>query len=130
MKVVLFDGFCNLCNGFVNWVIDHDKSGKLKFASLQSEYGKNVIDQFHLREKYMETIVYLDDSKVYILSEAVLRILKQTGGIYASTYYLIIIPTFIRNWVYKLISNYRYSWFGKRNDCRVPTSEIIDRFVK
>lgn len=126
----MFDGFCNLCNGFVNWVIDHDKSGKLKFASLQSEYGKNVIDQFHLREKYMETIVYLDDSKVYILSEAVLRILKQTGGIYASTYYLIIIPTFIRNWVYKLISNYRYSWFGKRNDCRVPTSEIIDRFVK
>jgi len=76
MEVILFDGVCNLCNGAVNWVIKRDTQNKFKFSSLQSEYGKQLINRFQLSSDYLNTIVLLDNDQVYLRSEAVLRILR------------------------------------------------------
>ncbi|MBL0308604.1 MAG: DUF393 domain-containing protein [Bacteroidetes bacterium] len=130
VKVVLFDGVCNLCNGYVNWVIDHDKSRQVKFASLQSGYGQAVIERFNIHDQYLNTIIYLDGDKIYFRSEAVLRTLKQMGGIYSLAFGFMIIPAFLRNWVYNTVAKYRYRWFGEREVCRIPTPELKDRFVE
>lgn len=129
MLVVLFDGVCNLCNSSVNWIIDHDKEGKFKFASLQSVYGQNVVKQFNLTGEYMDTVLLLDGDKLYKRSEAVLRIAKHIGGIYSLAYVFIIVPAFIRNFFYNFVARNRYRWFGKQDACRIPTPELKAKFL-
>lgn len=130
MYVVLFDGVCNLCNASVNWIIDHDKKQVFRFASLQSDYGKKIVERFQVTNNYMDTVLLLESDKLYMRSEAVLRILKNIGGIYALLYLFIIIPAFIRNFFYNLIAKNRYRWFGKRANCRIPTPELKTRFLE
>lgn len=129
MKVVLFDGVCNLCNSSINWLIDRDSAAQLKFSSLQSAYGQSVLHRFHIHHQQLETIIYLDEEKIYFRSEAVLRILKQLGGIYAWAFAFMLVPRFLRDGVYNIIATYRYRWFGKRNICRIPESGMKDRFI-
>jgi predicted DCC family thiol-disulfide oxidoreductase YuxK len=129
MKVILFDGVCNLCNGLVNWIIDHDKYRRFKFASLQSDYGKQVVEKCGLGTQYMDTVVLVDEEKFFLRSDAVLRIFKYLPGVYQALYFLIFIPAFIRNFFYNIVAGNRYRWFGKRDVCRVPTPELKDRFI-
>jgi predicted DCC family thiol-disulfide oxidoreductase YuxK len=130
MQVVLFDGVCNLCNGYVNWLIDHDKNNLFKFASLQSNAGKKLVNQLGLQGNYLDTIVLYDNGKGYTHSTAVLRILKQLNGIYSLAVIFFIVPAYIRNKVYNMVARNRYKWFGKRDTCRVPTPELKNRFLE
>ncbi|WP_341227584.1 DCC1-like thiol-disulfide oxidoreductase family protein [uncultured Arcticibacterium sp.] len=126
MNVVLFDGVCNLCNGFVNFIIDHDKDNKFKFASLQSRFAQDLIgDKF----SDMSTVVYYDGNKFYEKSEAVLEIAKQLP-ILRWVAVFSIIPKFVRDGVYMFISRNRYSIFGKSETCRVPTPELKEKFLE
>lgn len=129
MKVILFDGVCNLCNSSVNWIIDHDKHNTFKFASLQSDYGKSVVQKYNLQGSYLDTILLVDEDKIFSRSGAVLRIAKYLGSIYQLAYAFIIIPPFIRNAVYNFIAQNRYRWFGKRDSCRMPTPELKNKFL-
>lgn len=129
MMVILFDGVCNLCNASVNWIIDHDKKNVFQFASLQSDYGKSIVEQYNITGNYMDTVVLLEDNKVYLRSEAALRVLKHLGGIYSIPYTFIIVPAFLRNFVYNLIAKNRYKWFGKQDTCRIPTSALKAKFL-
>lgn len=129
MQVVLFDGVCNLCNGYVNWLIDRDKQHLFKFASLQSDAGKKLVAELGLHGNYMDTIVLYKNGKGYTHSTAVLQIVSQLGGLYRLTLLLYIFPAFIRNAVYNLVARNRYNWFGKRDTCRIPTPELKARFL-
>ncbi|HLP20695.1 MAG TPA: DCC1-like thiol-disulfide oxidoreductase family protein [Chitinophagales bacterium] len=130
MRVILFDGVCNLCNGYVNWMIDHDKKEQFKFASLQSEYGRQKVAELELQGDYMNTIVYYDNGKGYTHSSAVLRILKQLGGLYSLMSIFLLVPPFMRNFFYNLVARNRYKWFGKRETCRIPTPALKARFLE
>lgn len=130
MEVILFDGVCNLCNNTVNWIISHDKKNRFKFASLQSDYGRHVIEQFNITAHYPDTIVLLDNDKVYLRSVAVLRILKDLGGFYNLVHIFIIIPSPVLDFFYNIVAKYRYSWFGKRTVCRVPEASLKQKFIE
>lgn len=130
MRVILFDGVCNLCNGYVNWMIDHDLKNQFKFASLQSDYGQQKVAELGLQGDYLNTIVYYENGRGYTHSSAVLRILKQLGGIYSLLSIFLLVPPFIRNFVYNLVARNRYNWFGKRESCRIPTPELKARFLE
>jgi|SRR5690554_1474587 predicted DCC family thiol-disulfide oxidoreductase YuxK len=127
--IVLFDGVCNLCNGFINWVIDRDTKNRFLFASLQSEVAKERLNEFGLNKQYLESIVAIKNDKLYKNSRAVLEIALSLKGIYSLLYVFIIIPTFIRDWIYKIIAKNRYKWFGVSDTCRIPTDDIKDRFL-
>jgi predicted DCC family thiol-disulfide oxidoreductase YuxK len=129
MKVILFDGVCNLCNGWVNRVIDADKQNQFKFASLQSNYGVKAVERLGLGADYLNTIIFYDNGKVYLRSNAVLQIARSLGGVYSLALILLIIPQFIRDFVYNLVANNRYRWFGKMDACRVPTPELKSKFL-
>lgn len=130
MQVILFDGVCNLCNGAVNWIIKRDKQNKFKFASLQSVFGRQTIARYNLGEDYLNTIVFLDNEKVYLRAEAVLRILKGLGGFYSLLYIFNALPSPILNFFYNIVARYRYRWFGKRDTCRVPTESEKAKFLE
>jgi predicted DCC family thiol-disulfide oxidoreductase YuxK len=124
MKVILFDGVCNLCNSAVNWIIDHDKKNLFHFSSLQSTYGKEIVARSGIQGDYLNTIILADGEKLYFRSTAVLKILKDLGGINALAYIFIIVPPFIRNFFYNIVARNRYRWFGKRAECRLPSIKV------
>ncbi len=129
MGVVLFDGVCNLCNSSVNWIIDHDKKNEFRFASLQSEYGQRMVQQYNISGNYMDTVVLIKNNRAYLRSAAVLQVLKGIGGIYSLALVFYIFPAFIRDVVYNFIAKNRYRWFGKQESCRIPTPELKAKFI-
>ena len=127
--ILLFDGVCNLCNGFVQFIIKRDKNAKFKFASLQSEIGQEYLKQHHLETEVFESFVYLKNDKFYQKSTAALTLFKDLGGAWVLMYVLIIFPRFIRDFFYNLIARNRYKMFGKRESCMLPSPELKNRFL-
>jgi len=128
-KIVLFDGVCNLCNGFVRFIIRRDQNARISFAPIQSPFGQSLYKKFILPAENIDSVIYIVDNKHYLRSSAVLHILKELRGGWGLFYGLIIIPRFIRDFFYNLIARRRYIFFGKRETCMVPLPEIQNRFL-
>jgi predicted DCC family thiol-disulfide oxidoreductase YuxK len=127
--ILLFDGVCNLCNGLVLFIIKRDKAARFKFASLQSESGQQWLNQFGLSNYELKSLVLIVGDKSYLKSTAVLKILKELGGLWRTFYIFIIIPRPVRDFVYDLVARSRYKIFGKRDVCMIPTSDLEKRFL-
>ena len=125
--VILFDGVCNFCNSSVNFIIEHDKKGYFKFAPLQSEIGKTLVDKFGLND--VDSIILVEDGKAYTHSTAALKFIKHLDGIWSWAYIFVVIPRPIRDFFYKLFAKNRYRLFGKKEVCMMPTPEIRSRFL-
>ena len=127
--IILFDGVCNLCNSSVQTVIRHDASGKFLFASLQSAEGQKLLQQYQLPLNNLSSFVLLQNGKAYTKSTGALKVAGQLTGWWKLLYVFMIVPPFIRDAVYTWISNNRYKWFGKQNECMIPTPELKARFL-
>lgn len=129
-SIVLFDGVCNLCNASVLRIIRHDPKQHFLFASLQSAEGKDILAQYRLSTSVLpESIVLIENGKTYQYSSAILRIAHKLNGFYPLLFVLMIIPNFLRDAVYKYIACHRYQWYGKRNECMIPTPKLKMRFL-
>ena len=127
MKIMFFDGECNLCNGFVDWLVRTDKAGKMKIASLQGETAKEL--GIAGQSSGLNTVVYLRDGVRFERSTAVLEILRDLGGAWKLASIFFILPRFLRDAIYALIARNRYRLFGRRDTCRLPTPEERQRFL-
>lgn len=128
-KIVLFDGVCNFCQSSVQFIIKHESNQELKFASLQSEFGKSIIQQYQI-PKNIDSIVFIENQKAYIKSDAALKISTYFKFPFNLLIIFKIVPTFIRNKVYDYIAKNRYAWFGKQDACMLPNAEIRNRFIE
>jgi predicted DCC family thiol-disulfide oxidoreductase YuxK len=128
-STILFDGVCNLCNGFVNFIIVRDKANRFRFGSLQSPAVVDLLRQHNFSSDDLSTVVLLEGNKLYYQSTAVLKILKQLGGAWVLLYGFIIIPKPVRDFFYNLIAKNRYKLFGRQDACMVPTPELKAKFV-
>jgi predicted DCC family thiol-disulfide oxidoreductase YuxK len=128
-QILFFDGFCNLCTGSVQFIIKRDKKNKLQFASLQSEAGQQMLQKFGLPTQELNSLIFVDDNIIYQKSTGALRIAKYLSGAWPLAYGLTIIPAFIRNAVYNWVAKNRYKWFGKKNECWLPTPELNKKFI-
>ena len=128
--VVLFDGVCNFCNNFVNFVLKNDEKELFRFAPLQSDAGRKLLLQYGLNPDELSSSVLIADGKTYFRSEAGLRILKLLGNGWQLFYPLIWVPKFISDGIfYRLIAKNRYRWFGRRSECMVPKAAWRTRFL-
>lgn len=127
---VLFDGVCNLCNGFVQFIIRHDKKKKFKFASLQSKFSQQYLLETNQSTTQFTSFIYLRNGKELKQSTAALYVLKDLQSFISLLFILIIIPPFIRNYVYNIVAKNRYKWFGKREACMVPNENLKARFLE
>jgi predicted DCC family thiol-disulfide oxidoreductase YuxK len=128
-NILLFDGECNLCNSTVQWIIAHNKKQNILFASLQSEVGKALLLQYNIKANYIDSVVYIENQKAYLKSNAVLSLTKHLDGVYKALYILKIIPGFISDFFYKHFAKRRYKWFGTTDTCWVMTPELKSRFL-
>ncbi|MBS4033578.1 MAG: DUF393 domain-containing protein [Ignavibacterium sp.] len=129
-KIILFDGVCNFCNFWVNYVIDHDEKDFFRFASLQSEFGQSTLSKLNLAENDFDTFVLIESKKFYIRSTAALKVVKDISGWLKILYPFIILPVFIRDSVYNLIAKNRYKIFGKSEFCRIPSETEKSKFIE
>ncbi|RYF87721.1 MAG: thiol-disulfide oxidoreductase DCC family protein [Chitinophagaceae bacterium] len=127
--IILFDGVCNLCNGSVQYVIKHDKAARFKFASLQSEAGQKLLLQHKLPVTDYNSFILVENGKIYTKSTAALMVAQQLDGVVKILYVFRIIPAFIRDAVYNFVAQNRYRFFGKKNQCMIPSPSLRNRFL-
>lgn len=127
--IILFDGVCNLCNSSVDFVIKHDKKNRFLFTSLQSEAGKNILKKYSLPADDLTSFVLVQEGKAYTKSTAALKVLKQLSSFVSIFYLFMVLPKFIRDAMYNRLADNRYKWFGKKEECMIPTPELKARFL-
>jgi predicted DCC family thiol-disulfide oxidoreductase YuxK len=128
-RIILFDGVCNFCNASINFVMDHDPKYQFKFAALQSDFAKEKLAKAGLSTNDFDSVVLIEGDKVYTRSTAALRIARLLSGAWPLMYGFVIVPPFIRNAIYDLVARNRYRWFGKSENCRLPSPEERARFI-
>jgi predicted DCC family thiol-disulfide oxidoreductase YuxK len=125
---VFFDGYCVLCNGFVDYLLQNDTKKKLHFASLQGETAKKKLAPSYLHE--VDTVIFIDNNQdIFIKSAAVIAILKTLGGLWKLISLFSYVPVSLRDNIYDFVARKRYGWFGKRDQCRLPKEEEKDRIL-
>ncbi len=127
-EILLFDGVCNLCHGFVQFVITRDAKAVYSFASLQSDLGQQLLQQFQLEED-LKSVILISGNKAYTKSDVPLMVGQTLGGVWSIARLGWIIPKFLRDAVYSLIANNRYKLFGKTEACMLPRPEWKKRFL-
>lgn len=127
--IVFFDGVCNLCNAGVDFILRHERYPALRFAPLQSHAAGRHLGPRGVDPSRLESIVLLEDDRVYERSEAALRIARHLRAPWSGLSVLSILPVRLRDWLYDLVARNRYRWFGRRNACRLPTPELAARFL-
>lgn len=115
--IVFFDGTCNLCNGFVDYLIQ--RNPPFSFAPLQGPTAEKVLPD-HLKHG-LSTVVYFRKGEFLTQSEAVTYIFQDLGGHIGLLFLMRILPRAFTDFVYRFISKRRYRLFGKRESCRLPT---------
>jgi predicted DCC family thiol-disulfide oxidoreductase YuxK len=127
--VLLFDGVCNLCNDYVQFVLERDDAETIRFGSLQSEAGSDLLKGCGLPHDYTDSLVLVEGSEHYTRSSAVLRVCHHLGGPYRLLSVFRIVPKVVRDAVYEQVAARRYDWFGKKNQCMIPSPGVQSRFV-
>ena len=127
--IVLFDGVCNYCNSMVNFIIRQDKKKKFRFAALQSEAGQQLLKENDLPSGNFDSFILISQQKIYQRSSAALRLYNQLPWYWKWTQLFWIFPRIFRDWVYGIIAKNRYRWFGKKDQCMIPTQEVKERFL-
>lgn len=128
-KVVLFDGVCNFCESSVQFILRHDKTGSLRFASLQSEIGQQLLTAYGISHE-LQSVVFVESGKAYTKSAAAFRIAHYFGGWWKLLLVFSILPAFITDFGYDIIAKNRYRWFGKKDACMIPSADIRSRFLE
>jgi len=127
MKIIFFDGYCGLCNGFVDFILKFDKNAVFKFSPLQSEFAKTKLNQSDVED--LKSVVVIINDKTYRKAEAALKALAELGWPWKILLIFSLLPEKVLNLFYDLIAANRYRIFGKRETCRLPTPEERQRFI-
>lgn len=129
-KIILFDGVCNLCNSSVQYVIKRDKGNVYRFAALQSEIGKKLVEERGIDTSQVDSIILIEPGVAYYTkSTAALKIAQSFGGVWQVVSVFEWIPEKIRDWVYDYIAQNRYKWYGRKDACMIPTPELKSKFL-
>lgn len=129
-KLILFDGVCNLCNGAIQFIIKNDKKDVFRYAALQSDIGKKLVEERNIDTEKVDSILLIEPGVAYYdKSDAALQIGKHLKGYRSISSILYLIPSRLRNFVYDFIARNRYKWYGKREECMIPTPELKAKFL-
>jgi len=129
-KIILFDGVCNLCNGAIQFMIKRDKQDVFRYTALQSDTAQKLIEERGIDTEKIDSIILIDPGVAYyIKSDAALEIGKHLRGYRTISSLLLGIPRGIRNFAYDFIARSRYDWFGKKQECMIPTPELKAKFL-
>jgi predicted DCC family thiol-disulfide oxidoreductase YuxK len=129
-KIILFDGLCNLCDASVQFLIKKDTKDVFRFVSLQSKLGKELLSKLPIAIQQTDSIIlYESETLFYYKSKAIFQIIQSLGGIFNCLLIFKLLPTYFTDILYDCVAKNRYHWFGKKEQCLVPTKEIQSKFL-
>ena len=127
--IVLFDGVCHLCDGAVRFILKRERAAELKFAPLQSDSGKSLLQKYGYSPNYLDGLILIEKNRAHDRSCACLRIARKLNFPWNLLFPLLIIPKALRDFIYGMIASARYRWFGKKESCSLPQGEDQARFL-
>ncbi len=130
MPILLFDGHCNLCNGWVQFIVKRNTTKSISFASLQSKAGSELLAEHNIKQNYIDSLVFIEEERFSVSSTAALRTLSYLSTWESHLKLLLILPRPLRDLIYRFVARYRYKWFGRREQCMLPTAELKERFLQ
>ena len=130
-KIILFDGVCNLCEASVQYVIKHDKKDIFRFVALQSDLGQKILNHIGINPAHIDSIVLYQPGVAYFYkSTAAIEIAKGLSGIFSVASVFRILPSGLRDTIYDYVAANRYKWYGKKDNCLLPTPELMSKFLE
>ena len=130
-KIILFDGVCNLCETSVQYVIKHDKKDIFRFVALQSDLGQKILNHIGINPAHIDSIVLYQPGVAYFYkSTAAIEIAKGLSGIFSVASVFRILPSGLRDTIYDYVATNRYKWYGKKESCLLPTTELMSKFLE
>lgn len=130
VKIILFDGVCNLCDQSVQFIIKRDVKKQFRYASLDSDLGKKLLSERGIDRSKIDSIVLIDpNTAYYVKSSAALEISKQLKGWPTILQVFLIFPSWMRDPIYDFIAKNRYRWFGKKDACMIPDPSFKSLFL-
>ncbi|HUH25146.1 MAG TPA: DCC1-like thiol-disulfide oxidoreductase family protein [Flavobacterium sp.] len=128
-QLILFDGVCNFCDQTVQKIIKADVKNLFVFTSLQSQLGQEIIQYLGISKSTDSIVLYQPGYAYYTQSDAILQIAKQLNGWYPLLQIGKIVPKKLRDIAYQNFAKNRYKWFGKKEECPIPSIEIRTKFL-
>ena len=129
LPILLFDGHCNFCNAWVRLIVNRDNAKKILFAPLQSPVGRKMLEEHQIDVNYTDSLVFFEEEGFSVSSTAALRIFSYLDGWERHLQFLAILPRHFRDAIYHFMAKYRYKWFGRSEQCMIPTPELRERFL-
>lgn len=128
-KIILFDGVCNLCESSVQFIIKHDSKDVFRFASLQSEIGQQIKEYIGVSQQNLDSIIlYVPGEAYYLKAEAAMQIAKELNSWHKIIGYLSFTGK-LGNFIYDYVASNRYKWYGKKDQCMLPSTELLNKFL-
>ena len=127
--IVVFDGQCLLCNGWVRFLLRHDRRGVFRFASIQGEAGAALLARAGLRVDGLQTLLLVDGQRTWQHTAAIIRILHALGWPWRAAWLAWPVPSPLRDALYRWGARNRYRVFGRTDECLLPEPVHARRFL-
>ncbi|ADV09949.1 thiol-disulfide oxidoreductase DCC family protein [Mesorhizobium ciceri] len=127
--LIVFDGVCVLCSGFVRMVVRLDRQGRFRFATAQSPFGEALFRKHGLRTDSYETNLVLIDGVAFTRLDSFVAVMAELGWPWRAAKALLLLPRPLRGWLYDRIARNRYALFGRKDACDIPSPELRKRFL-
>lgn len=128
--IVVFDGQCLLCNGWVQFLLRHDQSQRIRFASIQSAVGQQLLARAGLRVEGLQTLLVIDGERSWQHTAAILRVLHALGWPWRLAWVGWLVPAPLRDALYRWVARNRYRIWGRSATCMLPAPEHRARFLE
>ena len=128
--VIVFDGVCVLCNGWVRFLLRHDHARRYRFAAMQSDAGRALLARHGLDPRDPASFLLIEGERAWTDSDAIRRVLAGLGGPWQFAHALAAVPRVVRDPLYRALARHRYRLFGRHADCLLPSAEARDRFLE
>ncbi|MFD1066794.1 thiol-disulfide oxidoreductase DCC family protein [Oceanobacillus locisalsi] len=129
VKIIVFDGECNVCDSFVQFILEKDKENQFLFTSLQSEAGEFIRKKYRVPDD-LDSVLFIDGEKICLKSDAALNVLQKLPLPWKILTAGKVLPYVIRDTLYDFVARNRHKWFGKKQSCRLPTPQERKQFVE
>lgn len=135
--LIFYDGQCGLCDRVVHWILKHDLSEQFDFAPLNGVTAAKKIPynslKLNVNSSNEDTLVLIenyqsDSPQIYILGKAAFRICWLLGGVWKVLGSLAFLPSWMYNWIYRLVAKNRQSLFSMEQ-CQLHKHEFKNRFL-
>ncbi len=127
--IVVFDGECLLCNGWVQFLLRHDRAQRIRFASIQSTAGQQLLAQAGLQVDGLQTLLVIDGGRSWQHTAAILRVLHALGWPWRLAWVVWLVPAPLRDMLYRWVARNRYRIWGRSDTCMVPSPQTAARFL-